>query len=95
MTPEEQQLKRIQDKLHALVKQYQLLQNQNEQLKHQLKESIANQENQAVKIEQLEEKLAILKIAAGQLNELDKKELEKRLNRYLKEIDRCITTLGE
>lgn len=95
MTPEEQQLKRIQDKLQALVKQCQLLQNQNEQLKHQLKESIANQENQAVKIEQLEEKLAILKVTAGQLDELDKKELEKRLNRYLKEIDRCITILSE
>jgi len=29
------------------------------------------------------------------LNDADKKELEKKLNTYLKEIDRCIALLGE
>jgi hypothetical protein len=47
------------------------------------------------KVEALEEKVAVLKSATGQLNEVDKKELEKRLNHYLKEIDRCITLLSE
>jgi hypothetical protein len=29
------------------------------------------------------------------MNETDKKELEKRLNHYIKEVDRCIVMLSE
>ena len=29
------------------------------------------------------------------MNDTDKKELEKKINSYLKEIDRCIALLGE
>jgi hypothetical protein len=43
----------------------------------------------------LEQKVSLLKMATGQMLEADKKELEKRLNNYIREIDRCITMLGE
>jgi len=39
--------------------------------------------------------VAVLKTATNNMSEADKKELEKKLNHYLKEIDRCIEMLGE
>ena len=39
--------------------------------------------------------LDVLKMNAGELNTADKKEIEKKLNGYLKEIDRCIALLSE
>lgn len=95
MSAIEVQLKRIQDKANHLVKQFQQLQTENEQLKKEVRSGIEKQELYRSKVESLEEKVAVLKSATGQLNEADKKDVEKRLNHYLKEIDRCITMLSE
>ena len=95
MSPSELQLKRIQEKAQLLVKQYQQLQTENEQLKKEVRLFAEKQETYKTKMETLEEKVAVLKTATGQLNDTDKKEVEKRLNHYLKEIDRCITMLSE
>ena len=95
MSAIEVQLKRIHDKANQLVKQFQQLQTENEQLKKEVKSSLEKQELYRSKLESLEEKVAVLKSATGQLNEADKKDVEKRLNHYLKEIDRCITMLSE
>jgi hypothetical protein len=43
----------------------------------------------------LKQQLAVLQLAAGDMNETDKKLFEKRINGYIKEIDRCISMLGE
>lgn len=91
----EQQLKRIQDKLQQLLKQYQLLQKENEKLTGEnkiLKEKIEGEERLR---EGMEQKIAALKMASGQLTEVDRKELEKRMNSYIREIDRCIAMLAE
>jgi chromosome segregation ATPase len=95
MSPAELQLKRIQEKTRQLVRQYHLLQAENEHLKKEASLSLEKQDAYKNKIDTLEEKVAILKTATGQLNDPDKKEVEKRLNHYLKEIDRCITILSE
>ena len=95
MSPTEVQLKRIHEKANHLVKQYHQLQIENEQLKKEVRSSFEKQELSRIKVENLEEKIAVLKTATGQLNNADKKEVEKRLNHYLKEIDRCITMLSE
>ena len=78
-----------------LVRQYQQLQNENEHLKKELRLITEKEESYKNRVENLEEKVAVLRTATGQLNEADKKEVEKRLNHYLKEIDRCITMLSE
>ena len=95
MSPSELQLKRIQEKAQLLVKQYQQLQTENEQLRKEVRLFAEKQEAYKIKMETLEEKVAVLKTATGHLNDTDKKEIEKRLNHYLKEIDRCITMLSE
>lgn len=95
MSPSELQLKRIQEKAQQLVKRYQQLQHENEQLKKEIQSCAEKQELYKNRMETLEEKVAILKTATGQLSDGDKKEIEKKLNHYLKEIDRCITMLSE
>lgn len=91
----EQHLKRIQDKLQQLLKQYVAMQKENNRLKEDLaaaQEKITTQQKSA---DELKQSVTILKLNAGEMNETDKKEFEKRLNGYLKEIDRCIALLGE
>jgi hypothetical protein len=43
----------------------------------------------------LEKQLQLLKAASGLADEKGRKEMEKRINHYIREIDRCITLLGE
>lgn len=91
----EQHLKRIQDKLQQLLKQHAALQKENSKLKEELgsaQQKIAAQQKNA---DELKQQVSILKVTAGDISEADKKEFEKRINGYLKEIDRCITMLGQ
>ena len=95
MSEIEDQLKRIQDKLQHVLKDYSGLQKENLRLKEELDknrtQSFAHQQN----IEDLKQQVDVLKITSGDWNEGDKKEFEKRINSYIKEIDRCIALLSE
>ncbi len=95
MSQTEQHLKRIQDKLQQLLKQYTVLQKENSLLKEELEKN----KNQSLQHQQsvihLKQQVDVLKLNAGEMNETDKKDIEKRINSYLKEIDRCIALLGE
>jgi len=91
----EPHIKRIQEKLQQLVKQYNELQKENSRLKNELERS----SNQTLKhlqtIETLKQQVEVLKISAGNWDENDKKEFEKRINHYIKEIDKCIALISE
>ena len=91
----EKQLKRIQDKLQQVLKDYAALQKENLRLKEELDknrtQSFAHQQN----VEDLKQQVEVLKITSGNWEEGDKKEFEKRINSYIKEIDRCIALLSE
>ena len=89
------QLKRIHEKLQHVLKQYALLQRENVQLKEQLGQSNELNHIQKESLDQLKQQVDILKLNAGEMPESDRKELEKRINTYLKEIDRCIALLSE
>lgn len=95
MSDLEIQLKRIQDKLQQLLKQYAVLQKENNRIKEELhrdtKNTLVNQQH----IDDLKQQVEVLKITSGNWDETDRKEFEKRINSYIKEIDRCITLLSE
>jgi len=95
MSTTEQHLKRIQDKLQQLLKQHAALQKENSKLKEEL--DVARQKTvlHQKSTDELKQQVSILKVSAGDMSETDKKEFEKRINGYLKEIDRCITMLGQ
>ncbi len=95
MSNTEQHLKRIQDKLQHLLKLYAALQKENSKLKEDLASAqqkiVVHQKN----ADELKQQVSILKVSTGDMSEEDKKEFEKRITGYIKEIDRCITLLGQ
>ncbi len=95
MNPLEEQIKRVSEKLQQLLRQHQLLQKENDKLHKELGDIKKLYGEKARQIDELDQKVAVLKTATNNMSETDKKELEKRLNGYIKEIDRCIEMLGE
>lgn len=95
MSQTEQHLKRIQDKLQQLLKQYTVLQKENSLLKEELEKNKDQSLQHQQSVIHLKQQVDVLKLNAGEMNETDKKDIEKRINSYLKEIDRCIALLGE
>lgn len=95
MNATEQHLKRIQDKLQQLLKNYSALQKENERMKHELEKDHKEAKDQQKKVEELKQQVDILRLNAGDMSDIDKKEFEKRINSYLREIDRCIVLLSE
>lgn len=91
----EEQIKRIQEKIQQLLKHQHLLQKENKELKGTLEKMRAESSQQQDIIQDLKQKVEILKISSGKWEEGDKKQFEKRINSYIREIDRCITLLSE
>lgn len=91
----EQQIQHIYQKLQQLLKRYAVLQKEKDQLLAQL--TVVQSENlqQSQTIELLQQKVQVLQAAKGEMNEEEKKQFEKRLTQYIREIDRCIAMLGE
>lgn len=95
MSTTEQQLKRIQEKLQQMLKQQLALQKENQRLKEELSTVNQHFSSQKAQVEELQQQISILRANAGEMNETDKKEFEKKINGFLKEIDRCIALLGD
>ena len=95
MSELEKNIKRINEKLQQLLKNYQLLQKDNERQTKLIAELQQAGEKDAAQVSTLQEQVNILKAAAGQMNEEDKISFEKNINRYIKDIDKCIGLLSE
>jgi hypothetical protein len=91
----EANIKRVNNKLQQLLKQYQFLQKENERKNREIAALNEANQNQSKQVEELQQRVMILKSAAGEMNPADKKEFEKHINQYLKEIDKCIGLLSE
>jgi hypothetical protein len=91
----EEQLKRIQDKLQQLLQQHQLLQKENIKLKQEIQEERKHHQQKSLQADQLQQQAEILKSSKGEMHGEEKKAFERRLNQYVKEIDKCITLLNE
>ncbi len=93
MQTSEEYIKRIEGKLLQLVKEFhqsqkeiQRLQKENMTLHQQLATNTKHSDDLAQTID-------VLKIHSLTQNDSSKKELEKRINTYLKEIDKCLNLL--
>jgi chromosome segregation ATPase len=95
MSESEQHLKRIHDKLQQLLKQHVILQKENQSLKDELGKIKKQAEEFNSSAENLKQQVEILKYNNGEMDEEEKKQFEKRLTGYLKEIDRCIVMLSQ
>jgi hypothetical protein len=95
MSESEQHLKRIHDKLQHLLKRHDILQKENQSLKDELDQVKKQAEEFNSSAENLKQQVEILRYNSGEMDEEEKKQFEKRLTGYLKEIDRCITMLSQ
>jgi hypothetical protein len=88
------QLKSLQLKLQQLLKQYKLLQKENEQLKKEITTLKTNAENNAQLTQTLQQTIDVKSVVLHQKNSSDKVALEKRIDQYLQEIDKCLLLLN-
>jgi septal ring factor EnvC (AmiA/AmiB activator) len=93
--PIESQIQRIQDKLQQLLTQRDLLLKENGKLREELRKTKEGQAVDTRRLEQLKQQVEVLRVTKTAMSEGEKRELEKRLGQYIREIDRCIAMLGE
>jgi hypothetical protein len=64
-----------------------------------LKEELQQSRNKEIevlgRVDELQQQISILKLASGELNERDRKEFDKKINGYIREIDKCISFLSQ
>ncbi len=85
---------RIANKLKLLLKQQDQLRKENERLRASL--SVKEQELSTIKenMMQMDEKLSVMKAVAGKMEDKPRQELEKKINQYIKDIDKVIVHLN-
>ena len=89
----QEQIQRIEIKVQQLLKEYntsqkeiQRLQKENENLSRQL-------QTQTEQAKQLHQKVDAQTFSSSNMEDKAKKDLEKRINTYLKDIDKCLSLL--
>lgn len=95
MSTPQDHIKRIQDKLLALVEKHNTLQKEHDKLNKSVQELTAETGWLKEKNNQLSMQLNMLKIAETADSKDAKVALEKKINEYIKEIDKCIAMLGD
>ena len=89
------QFNTLNEKLQQLLKQHHRLQKENEKLKEELVLAKNKELETEHRIEEIQQQVNIMKISSGNMNEKDKKEFEKKINQYIREIDKCISFLSQ
>ncbi len=90
----ELQIRNIQDKLQQLLKQQSLLQKENQRLKKELDKANHLTTEKDLALQQVQQQVDVLKMGSGNLSETEKNALGKRIDVYLKEIDKCLALLN-
>jgi hypothetical protein len=89
------QFNTINEKLQRVLRQYQRVKKENEHLNHELGRQEKEKAGLQRTISELQQQVAILKLATGDMKEKEKKDFEKQINQYIREIDKCIGYLSE
>ena len=91
----DQQFTSLYEKMQLLLQRHNRLQRENEKLKEELDQSKKREITTRDKVEELQQQVSVLKLAAGEMSDKDKKTFERKLNQYIKEIDKAIAYLSE
>ena len=87
-------IKNVNAKLQLLLKQFTAMQQENDQLKKSVADYAAKDKTQKEAIDNLKQEQLILKASLDTMNEAEKKDFEKKINGYIKNIDKCISLLS-
>ncbi len=90
-----EQIKEINKKLQHLIKKYAALQKENATLSREISGYREKEKAEMEKINVLEMQTSILKASAGKMTDREKFEFEKRINHYIKDLEKCMTMLNK
>ena len=88
-------IKSVNEKLQQLLKKHTALKKENDNLRNELNNLKEKEVEYKYAMHELDQKVSILKAASGEMNDKDKKDFEKRVDQYIKEIDKCIGLLSD
>ena len=88
------QIKNIQDKLQQLLRQQAVLLKENQKLKKDLEKATAESDQKEQSLQAIRQQVDVLKLGSGNLDTAEKNVLAKRIDGYLKEIDKCLALLN-
>lgn len=91
----DQQFTALTEKLQALLRQHGVLQRDADKLRKELAEARAAEQTAKDRADELLQQVAVLKMAAGDMRDKDRKVFERRLTQYIKDIDRTIAFLSQ
>lgn len=91
----QEQFKRVQSKLQDLLKKHSLALKDLERQQQLITRLQDEKKKDTETIRLLTEKQQILTAATGNMDPADKKAFEQTINRYIREIDKCIALLSE
>lgn len=90
----ETKIKQVQDKLQVLIKQHVSVVKENKALKESLAEAKKQAKVAADVAELVQHQLDAKKYSNALMEPAEKKAFEKKINGYIKEIDKCIALLS-
>lgn len=91
----DQQFTGLYEKLQALLRQYSRLERENEKLREEIEQGKKKEAALKARTDELQQQIAILKMTAGEMPDKDRKAFERKINQYIKEIDRTIAYLSQ
>lgn len=85
----------LEEKLNALIGKTRSFRKENEKLRRELEET--SRENDALKLamEKMKLQVDLLKTSQPEDAKMARSAIEKKINDYIREIDRCIALLGD
>ncbi|TCJ14370.1 hypothetical protein EPD60_10270 [Flaviaesturariibacter flavus] len=95
MAGTDEQMGRLQEKLQQLARQQGVLRKENSALQQQLAQAREERAALATQVQELQQAVSLMKLAAGSMNDREKKEFEKQVNKFIREIDKCIAYLSQ
>jgi|694.fasta_scaffold01063_23 chromosome segregation ATPase len=95
MSQLQHQMDQLKLQVRQLLKQYAQLQKESNRLRQELEKKEQQLVHKDGEIKRLQPHADAAKLGAGLLPEEEKKELSKRIDAYLKEIDHCLALLNQ
>jgi hypothetical protein len=86
---------RIHNKIQLILKHVAALEKENDQQKKDIQRLRQLKEAHETQVKNLLQQNYILKAATNQMSEADKAALEQSINKYVRDIDKCISLLSE
>ena len=91
----DEQTRIVQNKLIKLVNTHNSTRKENIRLEGEITTLRNIVKGQEAELEKFKEAILILKASAGSMGEKEKKEFEKHINQYIRDIEHCIGILSE